>query len=102
MRTGIRRDGACGETERRPCCSGRQGVPHVVKMIRWTRPGRPRPWFGSSLGAAVGILSATKESRVFEVTKAEGEVVWELRLPNFYGVYRADRIVPPLVHAVSP
>jgi len=22
MRTGIRRDGACGETERRPCCSG--------------------------------------------------------------------------------
>jgi len=49
-----------------------------------------------------GILSGTVESRVFEVTKADGVVVWEFRLPNFYGMYRAERIVPPLVHAIEP
>jgi hypothetical protein len=56
---------------------------------------------GNILGT-FGIMSSTKEGRVFEVTKADGKVVWEFRLPNLYGVYRADRIVPPLVHAVSP
>jgi hypothetical protein len=49
-----------------------------------------------------GIRSATVESRVFEVTKEDRKVVWEFRFPADYGVYRADRIVPPLVHALSP
>jgi len=28
--------------------------------------------------------------------------VWEFRLPNFYGVYRAKRITPPLVRPIAP
>lgn len=50
---------------------------------------------------AAGILASTMESRVFEVSKADGKVVWEFRLPNFYGMYRADRIAPPLVHPIG-
>jgi len=49
-----------------------------------------------------GMIGASKpESRVFEVTKADGKVVWELRLPVNFGVYRSDRITPPLVHAAK-
>ena len=50
---------------------------------------------------AAGILASTMESRVFEVSKADGKVVWEFRLPNFYGMYRAERIVPPLVRRIE-
>jgi Arylsulfotransferase (ASST) len=50
---------------------------------------------------AAGIRSTTVESRVFEVTKDDGKVVWEFRFPTDYGVYRATRITPPLVHAIS-
>jgi hypothetical protein len=49
-----------------------------------------------------GIRSSTVESRVFEVTKDDRQVVWEFRFPADYGVYRADRIVPPLVQAIAP
>lgn len=48
-----------------------------------------------------GIRNPSVESRVFEVTKADGKVVWEFRFPPDYGVYRSDRITPPLVHAAS-
>jgi hypothetical protein len=52
---------------------------------------------------AGGMIGKDKpESRVFEVTKADGKVVWELRLTQNIGVYRAERIVPPLVHAIAP
>lgn len=47
-----------------------------------------------------GIRNPSVESRVFEVTKADGKVVWEFRFPADYGVYRADRVTPPLVHAI--
>ncbi|HEY4185125.1 MAG TPA: aryl-sulfate sulfotransferase [Polyangia bacterium] len=50
---------------------------------------------------AAGIRSTTVESRVFEVTKDDRKVVWEFRFPPDYGVYRADRIVPPLVHPIN-
>jgi hypothetical protein len=49
---------------------------------------------------AAGIRSTTVESRVFEVT-ADKKVVWEFRFPPDYGVYRADRITPPLIHAIK-
>ena len=29
-------------------------------------------------------------------------MVWEFRFPADYGVYRADRITPPLIHAITP
>ena len=48
-----------------------------------------------------GIRSPTTESRVFEVTKDDGKVVWEFRFPADYGVYRSDRVTPPLVHAIT-
>jgi len=47
-----------------------------------------------------GIRSTTVESRVFEVK--DKTVVWEFRFPVDYGVYRADRITPPLVQPVTP
>jgi hypothetical protein len=50
---------------------------------------------------AAGIRAPPVESRVFEVTKDDRKVVWEFRFPADYGVYRADRITPPLVHAVT-
>jgi hypothetical protein len=49
-----------------------------------------------------GIRSTSIESRVFEVTKDDGKVVWEFRFPTDYGIYRSDRITPPLIHALSP
>ncbi len=40
------------------------------------------------------------QSRVFEVTK-DGQVVWELKLPFDFGVYRSERVSPPpLVRAL--
>ena len=51
---------------------------------------------------AAGIRAPPVESRVFEVTKDDRKVVWEFRFPADYGVYRADRITPPLIHAVTP
>lgn len=49
-----------------------------------------------------GIRSPTVESRVFEVTKDDGKVVWEFRFPPDYGVYRSQRLSPPpLVHPVK-
>jgi hypothetical protein len=48
-----------------------------------------------------GIRNPSVESRVFEVTKADGKVVWEFRFPPDFGVYRSDRVTPPLVHAAS-
>ena len=40
-------------------------------------------------------------SRIFEVTKQDGKVVWEFQLPLDYGVYRSERITPPLVRAIN-
>ena len=48
---------------------------------------------------AGSVSSTAGDARVFEVTQAEGEVVWELQFPAGIGVYRSDRITPPLVHA---
>jgi len=50
---------------------------------------------------AAGIRNPPVESRVFEVTKDDRQVVWEFRFPTDYGVYRASRITPPLVHAIT-
>ena len=40
-------------------------------------------------------------SRIFEVAKSDGKVVWEFQLPLDYGVYRSERITPPLVAALT-
>ena len=56
---------------------------------------------GNVLITAGSLSANTGDARVFEVMKTDGKVVWEFKLPSSYGVYRADRITPPLVHAVS-
>jgi len=48
-----------------------------------------------------GAMGTASETRIFEVTKADGKVVWDFRLGPDIGVYRADRITPPLVKAVT-
>jgi len=48
-----------------------------------------------------GRRGTSSGSRVFEVAADDGQVVWELRLPPDFGVYRADRITPPLVRAIG-
>lgn len=49
-----------------------------------------------------GTVDITPESRIIEVTKDTGEVVWELRLPKDHGVYRAERLYPlPLVRPIQ-
>ena len=57
---------------------------------------------GNVLITAGSVSANEGDARVFEVTKADGKVVWEFRLPSSFGVYRADRIDPPLVKPVSP
>jgi hypothetical protein len=49
-----------------------------------------------------GVRGPSSESRVFEVKKDDGKVVWEFRLPLDVGVYRAERVTPPLVHPLQP
>jgi hypothetical protein len=49
-----------------------------------------------------GTSAATPESRVIEVARDNGQVVWELRFPKDYGVYRAERLNPlPLVRRIG-
>ena len=52
---------------------------------------------GNVLITAGSVSANDGDARVFEVTKADGKVVWEFRMPPGIGVYRADRITPPLV-----
>ncbi len=75
----------------------------------WYRNDWYQPFWGDADRLANGNVLITagergsdSESRVFEVTKTDGQVVWELRLGPDIGVYRAERIVPPLVRAIPP
>lgn len=91
----------------------------MTMTLNWEFPGSfsvPNSWYtdnfyvpfwgdadrlpNGNVLVTAGIRSPSVESRVFEVTKADGQVVWEFRFPPDYGVYRADRITPPLVHAL--
>jgi hypothetical protein len=50
-----------------------------------------------------GTTESTPESRVIEVERDSGEVVWELLLPKDHGIYRAERLDPlPLVQKIGP
>jgi hypothetical protein len=41
------------------------------------------------------------DSRVFEVSRQDGKVVWEFHLGPDVGIYRSARITPPLVRAIA-
>jgi len=50
-----------------------------------------------------GVADITPESRIIEVTKDTGSVVWEMLLPKDHGVYRAERLSsPPLLRRIDP
>ena len=49
-----------------------------------------------------GLRGTDTDSRIFEVTKDDGQVVWELHLGPDIGVYRSERITPPLLKPIDP
>jgi hypothetical protein len=82
--------------------------PGTFTVDAWYKDKWYNGYFGDADRLANGNVLITSGSvsandgdcRVFEVTKADGKVVWEFRMPPSFGVYRADRITPPLVHAI--
>jgi hypothetical protein len=84
---------------------GTFAVPNDWYTTQWYSPfwGDVDRLANGNILVAGGMIGKDKpESRVFEVTHADGKVVWELRLQQNIGVYRSERIVPPLVHAIAP
>jgi len=82
---------------------GTFAVPNDWYTTQWYSPfwGDVDRLANGNILVAGGMIGVDKpESRVFEVTHADGKVVWEFRFPKNFGVYRAERIVPPLVHPI--
>jgi hypothetical protein len=82
--------------------------PGTFAVDTWYKNSWYQPFWGDADRLANGNVLITAgsrgsgtTSRIFEVTKADGKVVWELELGPDIGVYRADRITPPLVHAIA-
>ncbi len=82
--------------------------PGTFTVDSWYANNWYQPFWGDADRLANGNVLITAgnrgsgtESRVFEVTKQDGKVVWELHLGPDIGVYRAGRITPPLVKAIS-
>ena len=70
--------------------TARSGAACVARptATTWSRPGS---------GATPGRAAASSRS-----PSHDKKVVWEFRFPPDYGVYRARRITPPLVRAITP
>ncbi len=84
-----------------------------VASLDWEFPGNFNvdPWYqndfylpcwgsakrlaNSNILVAAGVMDTVKQTRFFEVTRAAGNVVWEIELPPNNGSYRAQRISPP-------
>ena len=79
-------------------------MPDAWYTANWYSPfwGGVRRLANGNYLVAAGIRAPPVESRVFEVAKSDKKVVWEFRFPTDYGVYRARRITPPLVRALTP
>jgi hypothetical protein len=82
--------------------------PGTFTVDDWYKNSWYQPFWGSAkrldngnVLVAAGNRGTGTESRVFEVTKTDGKVVWELHLGPDIGVYRAARITPPLVKAIN-
>ena len=83
--------------------------PGTFSVDDWYRTEWYQPFWGDAdrlengnVLITAGERGADTESRIFEVTKQDGQVVWELHLGPDIGVYRAERITPPLVRAINP
>jgi hypothetical protein len=83
--------------------------PGTFTVDTWYKTSWYASYFGDADRLANGnvlitsgpVSSKNGDARVFEVAKADGKVVWELLFDASFGVYRADRITPPLVHAIT-
>ena len=82
--------------------------PGTFAVDAWYKNSWYQPFWGSAkrldngnVLVAAGNRGTGTESRVFEVTKSDGKVVWEFHLGPDIGIYRAQRITPPLVKAIS-
>ena len=82
--------------------------PGTFTVDSWYKNSWYQPFWGDADRLANGNVLVTagnrgisSESRVFEVTKADGKVVWEFHLGPDIGIYRSERITPPLVHTIS-
>jgi len=69
----------------------------------WYRDDWYTPFWGDAddLGdghvlITAGVRSESASSRVFEVRRADGAVVWELTFPPNIGTYQAERVTPPV------
>jgi hypothetical protein len=82
--------------------------PGTFQVDSWYTTQFYLPFWGDADRLANGNVLVTAgrrgtmvRSRIFEVTKADGKVVWEFQLPLDFGVYRSERITPPLVRAIT-
>jgi hypothetical protein len=81
--------------------------PGSFSVDAWYKNSWYSPYWGDADWLANGnilitaaVHSTNAASRIVEVTRA-GKIVWELTLPNNYGIYRAQRVSPPpLVEAI--
>jgi hypothetical protein len=77
--------------------------PGDFEVDAWYRDSWYQPFWGDADRLAnrnvlmtAGMRGPDLRSRVFEATN-DGKVVWVMQLPPDYGLYRAERITPPLV-----
>jgi len=85
--------------------------PGSFAVDAWYKTDLYVPFWGGVYTTAKGTVliaagrrgtMSTPESRVIEVEKSSGEVVWELKLPKDNAMYRAARLWPlPLVHKIG-
>lgn len=77
--------------------------PGDFEVDAWYRESWYQPFWGDAdrlpnrnVLMTAGVRGPDLRSRVFEATN-DGKVVWVMQLPPDYGLYRAERITPPLV-----
>jgi len=82
--------------------------PGSFTVDSWYQNNWYQPFWGDADRLANGNVLVTAgsrgsgtESRIFEVTKQDGKVVWEFHLGPDIGVYRSQRITPPLLQAIA-
>lgn len=82
--------------------------PGDFEVDEWYRSSWYQPFWGDAdrlenrnVLMTAGMRGPDLRSRVFEATDETGEVVWEMQLPPDYGLYRAERISPPLLRRIQ-
>jgi hypothetical protein len=82
--------------------------PGTFTTDAWYKDKWYQPFWGGVNRVANGNVLITAgnrgvgtDSRVFEVSKQDGKVVWEFHLGPDVGIYRSARITPPLVRAIA-